>query len=126
MGFISDIDLVTSEVASAIIFAARNSGNDPIAWVTGNSMMPPARNFSVMEEIWQADYNRTEPVFDWVWEEVERKVEEANVYLACPDYDNALYAVDTARFEFIPGDFYAESLQDEWRPIEEWEMYDSE
>lgn len=124
MGKMKEIDIITSEVAEEIISAARNSGNDPIAWVTGNSYMPPARSFSAMEDIWQADYDRDEPLFDWVWEQVEEKVEEANVYLACPDYDNALYAVDMNRFQYRDNEFGTEDFGDDLQ--DEWEMYDSE
>lgn len=120
MSKMSDIDILTSEIAEEIISAARNSGDEPVVFVTGNSYMPPARSFSAMEEIWQEDYERDEPVFDWVWELVEEKVEEANVYLGCSDYDNALYAVDMNRFQFNESDTEATDLQDEW------EMYDSE
>lgn len=118
---LSDIDILTSEVAAEIIDAARNSGNDPIAWVTGNAMMPPARSFSAMKEIWQEDYNRDEPVFDWVWEEIERKVAAAGVYVGCPEFDNALFAVDLNRWQFRDDDNFdgGDTLQDEWSKIDD-------
>jgi hypothetical protein len=30
-----------AEIARQIIEAARNSGPDPVVWITGNAMMPP-------------------------------------------------------------------------------------
>jgi hypothetical protein len=102
------------QIAESIIDDARNSGSDPIAWVTGNSYMPPMRSFALAETIWQAD--DTGEDFAWLVELVEKRLDRAHVALECPEYDNSLYAVDLARFEYVE-DESGETLQSDWRPI---------
>lgn len=108
------------EIADEMIAAARISGDDPIAWVTGNAFMPPLRSFSAAEAIWQAGFAGMVGTMD-AWEslsdELERILGEEKVYLACPDYDNALYVVDMARFEYAESDD-GENLQDEWKQVQ--------
>lgn len=105
------------EIAGEMIAAARNSGDDPIAWVTGNAYMPPLRSFAAAEEVWQASSGE---LMDDPWDaltcELERLLDEANVSMNCPEYDNALYVVDLARFEYAESDG-SETLQDDWKPI---------
>jgi hypothetical protein len=104
------------DVADQIIVAARTSGADPIAWVTSNAMMPPLRWFARAEHVWQAANNDDGELWAWFGELTEQHVADANVALECPEYDNMLYAVDLARFEYVgPAD--AETLQDDWRPV---------
>ena len=105
------------QIANEIIDAARTSGDDPIAWVTGNSYMPPLRSFTLAERVWQhaAPYDEGES-WELLTELVEKFLDDANVTLDCPDYDNALYAVDTARFEYEESED-GETLQSDWRPI---------
>lgn len=112
----AQIETAAREIADQIIDAARNSGSDPIAWVTSNAMMPPLRWYSAAEAIWQED--DTGEAFEYLGETVERYLSDASVALECPDYDNALYAVDLARFEYSKSED-SETLQDEWRPIEQ-------
>jgi hypothetical protein len=106
------------EIADEIIESARNSGDDPVAWVTGNRFMPPMRSFAVAEEIWQSSASTWADgeLFAELAELVESHCGEANIYLACPDYDNAYYAVDTARFEYKESEA-GETLQDDWKAI---------
>jgi hypothetical protein len=105
-------------IADEIISAARASGDDPIAWVTGNAYMPPMRSFPSAESIWQLPSNVAGEAWELLVELVEKRVDDASVALECPDYDNALYAVDTARFEYAEDQAEAaETLQGEWRPI---------
>ena len=107
------IETAASEIADSIVKDARGSGGDPIAWVTGNSYMPPLRSFSAAEQVWQADEDGED--FQYLSERVEAKLADAEVALECQDYDNALYAVDQRRFEYVddPGDH--ETLQQDWR-----------
>ena len=44
--------------------------------------------------------SRTASTFAWLVELVEGHLSDASVALECPEYDNALYAVDLARFEY--------------------------
>lgn len=108
------IEGAAQQIASEITTAARGSGSDPIAWVTGNAYMPPLRSFSAAEAVYQADEDGED--FARLTELVEQRLEKAGVTLECPDYDNALYAVDTRRFEYVddPGDH--ETLQQDWQP----------
>ena len=103
-----------AEISAEIITAARGSGSDPIAWVTGNSYMPPLRSFAAAEQVYQAD-DADGADFDELVHQVEQRLDDAGVTLECPDYDNALYAVDTRRFEYVddPGDH--ETLQQDWK-----------
>lgn len=102
------------DVADQIIVAARTSGPDPIAWVTNNAMVPPLRWFSRAEYVWQADNNRDGELWELFAGLVDEYTEDANVLLDCPECDNQLYAVDLARFEYVP-DENAETLQGDWR-----------
>jgi hypothetical protein len=118
------------EIADEIISAARTSGDDPIAWVTGNAYMPPLRSFTQAEQVWQmysdaetaAEYEAAADAWELLVELVESHVEDANVTLECPEYDNSLYAVDLNRFEYRESDAlysedaHGETLQDDWIP----------
>ena len=110
----TEIETAAREIADQITDAARNSGTDPIAWVTGNAMMPPLRWFTAAEAIWQEDTDGE--AFEYLTETVERYLGEAHVALECPDYDNALYAVDLARFEYVESED-GETLQSDWHPV---------
>ena len=107
------IEAAATEIAESVTEAARGSGSDPIAWVTGNAFMPPLRSFAAAERIWQDSPDGEG--FARLDELVEAKLGEAGVALECPDYDNALYAVDLRRFEYVedPGDH--ETLQQDWQ-----------
>lgn len=108
------LDETAREITASIIESARTSGDDPIAWVTGNSYMPPLRSFAAAEQVWQDDEDGED--FAYLTERVEARLADAQVALECPDYDNALYAVDLKRFEYVedPGDH--ETLQEDWKP----------
>lgn len=103
------------EIADSIISDARTL-HGPVVWVTGNSYVPPMRSFPQAETVWQSEENNDGELFAFLVEEVERHLDEANVYLTSPDYDNALYAVDTNRWEYDE-DATGDDLNDEWRPI---------
>lgn len=104
------------KIADSIIESARTSGSDPIAWVTGSSDVPPMRAFGLAERIWQDTGNDDGEAFAYLTELVEAHLSDARVALECPDYDNALYAVDLARFEYVE-DAPGETLQSDWQPI---------
>jgi hypothetical protein len=110
----AELNSAATEIASSITEAARGSGSDPIAWVTGNAYMPPLRSFSAAEKVWQDDSDGEN--FAHLHELVEARLADTDVALECPDYDNALYAVDLRRFEYVddPGDH--ETLQQDWQP----------
>lgn len=104
------------QVATYIIAPmARDSGTEPVVWLTGNSMVPPLRELTWAGVVWNLDLPELWEAF---CEGVESRLNELNVHMAAPDYDNALYVVDLSRFEYVDEPDAADSLQDEWRPTE--------
>lgn len=114
-----DIRGIAGRIAGSIIADARASDR-PIAWLTGNSYFPAFRSFAEAEHVWGAQYDRDEEIFPFLVEEVERHLDKAEVFMASPDYDNCLFAVDQKRWTctFIdhPSVF---DMNDEWESIEE-------
>jgi hypothetical protein len=111
------------QIADSIIFNARTSGDDPIVFVTGNSYVPPLRSFALAEQVWELMYTTSsgQDAYALLEELVERYLDDADVALECPEYDDALYAVDLARFEYRENDA-AQYLQDDWFPVtSEWD-----
>lgn len=93
---------------------ARESGSEPITFITGNSHMPPLRAFGVSEEVWDLNDAR---LWEAYVEGLDERLQELQVEMACPEYDNALYVVDLARFEHVDEeDQDGDDLQSEWRP----------
>ena len=103
------------EIADSIIEDARTV-HGPVVWITGNAYMPPLRSITLAERVYQADNNRDGELFAWLVEMVEDRLRDANVTLECPDYDNALYAVDMNRWRYIGDDdgHDADDLNDDW------------
>lgn len=100
------------EVSDEIIAWAQHS-TAPVAWVTGNAYMPPLRSFPEAETVWDAANNEDGELFQWFAELVENNMDAANVLLDCPEYDNALYAVDLNRWQYRE-DPDGEDLNGEW------------
>lgn len=100
------------QTAAYVIDMARTSLDEPVVFVTGNSYMPPARSFAGADLIYGADLD----LWELYWDLVQDKLSEAQVYIACPDYDNAIYAVDLRRWQWRDIDEYLENLSDEWEP----------
>lgn len=110
-----DFRIVAEHVADDIARAARAS-EQPVVFVTGNAYMPPIRSFPEAEALWQDD--PTGAAFELFTEALDARLELANVLLECPDYDNALYAVDLARWQRTEDAEDAEDLNDEWEPAD--------
>ena len=108
-----DIYQVARKIADSIIETARLSGDDPIAWITGNSYAPPLRSFPEAETIWQSAENDDGELFEALSDAIDRILDNEHVYMTSPEYDNALYAVDLTRFTHADGDDH-ETLQDDW------------
>lgn len=100
-----------------IVPIARESGGEPVVFITDNSFMPPLRAFSISDTVWQAT---SDPNVMDLWsayvEGLERALDEARVLMECPEYDNALYVVDLARFEHVE-DGDSDTLSGDWTPI---------
>lgn len=105
------------EVADAIISDARTL-HGPVVWITSNAYMPPMRDILQAEYVYQAENNRDGELWAWFVEMVEGTLRDNMVALECPDYDNALYAVDLNRWQYREGADDAEDLNDEWEPRE--------
>ncbi|HEY1705496.1 MAG TPA: hypothetical protein VGG75_37905 [Trebonia sp.] len=113
-------------IASSMTADARASA-EPVAWVTGNSYMPPLRSFPEAERVWQADNGARSSwpalhgaaIWDTLVEEVERLLAAANVYMSVPDYDNAVYCVDMNRWQYREDGATGDDINDEWeeRPV---------
>lgn len=106
--------LATIDAAEAILIA-RASNDGPIEWITGNSYMPPLRAFGNAETVWQAP-DADNDLWTAYFETFEKLLDDASVYLGCPEYDNSLYVVDLLRWEFIDEPDLAETLTEEWQP----------
>jgi hypothetical protein len=112
-------------IARSITASARAS-DCPVAWVTGNSYLPPLRSFTDADRVWHADngvHSADEFAGPAVWEElastVHRLLDEAGVYLGSPDYDNALYAVDLRRWRYASDEEgMSDDLNDDYERIE--------
>lgn len=91
---------------------------EPIVMLTGNSMAPTYRAIDKLDDIWQADTNG-EYIHE-LWQMVERKCFESDIYLGTVEDDGSIYAVDTSRWE--PSEAAenneAESIHDEWTAID--------
>lgn len=101
--------IILDDVHAAVDMVRGEIG--PIVWLTGNAFMPPLRAWGRAEEVWKLDDDGD--AFIYYAEEFERMLENHNIYVTCPEYDNALYAVDMARWAWA-GEDDAEELRDEW------------
>jgi hypothetical protein len=108
-------ELAARDIAAYMVDLARTSGAEPIVFVTSNNYMPPLRSFSAAEEIWQAaNYDDGTDLFGYLYELLEDILQDADVYLGEPEYDNSLYVVDLRRFQAIEDPENAETLDGEW------------
>jgi hypothetical protein len=116
---------IAEEIAGSIIQDARNV-EGPVVWITGNSYMPPLRSVTQAERVYQADNNHGGELWTYLVETLEALLERANVYLGSPDYDNALYAVDMRRWQWVdpddPQNNDTDDLNLEWERIPETEQ----
>jgi hypothetical protein len=109
------------EVADTIIHEARTL-HGPVVWITGNAYVPPLRSITSAELVWNAANNSDGELFAWFGEMVEAHLAEAEVAMECPEYDNALYAVDLKRWQYrddddvYDGTAEYDDLNDEWEP----------
>jgi hypothetical protein len=110
-----DVRSIAREISASIISDARNMAG-PVVWVTGNSYMPPLRSIAAAERVWQAANNDDGELWAFLVEQVETQLSDASVALECPDYDNALYAVDLRRWRYVE-DAAGDDLNDEWEAI---------
>ena len=108
---------IAREIADSIIEDARTEPG-PVVWITGNAYVPPLRSIPQAEYVWQAENNEDGELFAWLTEMVEDHLSAASVLLECPDYDNALYAVDLRRWQYRDTDEPVEDLNEEWEPVD--------
>jgi hypothetical protein len=112
-----EIEDIAKSIAEDMIGSARDSVT-PVCFVTGNSYVPSLRSYPQAETVWQAAYDDnddTDPdLFGYLYELLEDILEEADVYLGQPEYDNSLYVVDLRRFQAIEDPENAETLNGEW------------
>lgn len=132
------IQWAKEDASTAIVLARHPATTTPIIWLTSNRFMPPLRAFGKAEEVWQAgdDVEGMNDYYDSAWmvyvEVFEEELSQADVYLGCPEYDNALYVVDMQRWrlkdmwEEKSGESLREAerknagltLEDEWEKVD--------
>lgn len=108
---------IARRIADSLIANAR-SLHGPVVWVTGNAYMPPFRDLGEAERVWNADNNRDGGLFAFLVETVEDHLSAASLALESPEWDNALYVVDLARWQYREDADDAEDLNDEWEPVD--------
>lgn len=102
--------LLGREVAE---FVRADGRNEPIVWLTGNSMFPPLRSYTAAERVFTL---RDEIAWEQFCEGFDKALDDAQVFCTCPEYDNALYAVDMLVWERVE-DAKGDDLADEWKRI---------
>lgn len=118
-----EVQEAAAGIAELIITAVRDS-EGPVVWVTGNSYMPPLRSFPYAERVYQDPGNHDGEQFAYLVQLVESNLAAASVYLDCPEFDNALYAVDLKRWKYrddddvYDGTAEYDNLEDEWERIQ--------
>jgi hypothetical protein len=105
---------IALEIAQDMIAVARAS-REAVTFVTGNSFMPPLRSYAAADLVWNADNGggANGELWETLVEELERILNQAGVYLDRPEYDNALYVVDLARWQYRE-EATGDDLNDEW------------
>jgi hypothetical protein len=109
------IEPVAKRIADSLIADARQC-DGPVVFVTGNSYMPPGRSFTEAEHVCQSSMNDEGEAYESLWERIQGYLQDANVYLGSPEYDNCLYVVDMNRWEYTE-DSAGDDLSDEWKEI---------
>lgn len=115
-----NLEQLGSLIAKDVIAPTARDSATPVVFITGNSYMPPIRDLEDVEAIWQADTNGE--YFAILVEAIESRLAMEMVYLAQPEYDNALYVVDLKRWQFkeLSQDECndIDDINDEWEPLE--------
>lgn len=94
---------------------ARESGDEAVVFITGNSFMPPIRSFDEVDELYQTECD-VDPFVSFM-EALENELVKLDVYMASPEYDNCLYVVDLRRFEYVGDDQGNDNINDDWKII---------
>jgi hypothetical protein len=106
------------QVATYLIApAAKNSGEEALTFIAGNSYMPPLREIGPSEDVWQIDECEMFSSWESYVDGITTRLDELQVYMAMPEGDNSLYVVDLERFQAVDDPDGLESLEGSWRPI---------
>lgn len=103
------------QVASYRIAPIARESSEPVVFITGNSHVPSLRAYDVSEEVWNLD---DAGVWEAYSEAILERCAEMQIYIAEPEYDNALYVVDLARFQYVGDASESDTLNGEWEPFE--------
>lgn len=117
----ANAERMATEDAKWIIESARATHvHEPCVWLTGNAFVPAIRSFENAEKLWQQNEiaYKGMTAFEVYCETIENLLDEADVYMTSPEWDNALYCVDLARFQSVE-DPSGDSINDEWELIED-------
>lgn len=110
-------------LARDVLAPIARQSEQPIAWVTGNSMMPPLREIEYVEDLFALDAD-SDTTNATAWEILNQAIDNEltglNVSMDAPEHDNALYVVDTSRWERKDAndEDVGDDMNDEWRPVE--------
>jgi hypothetical protein len=99
------------------------ANTNAVTWITGNRYMPPIRDLAEAERLWVAldtDTDMGGELWGLFMEAIEQRLTELDVLMDAPEYDNALYVVDTSRWERKDAndEDVGDDMNDEWRAIE--------
>jgi hypothetical protein len=111
------VEASAKQLAHELTADARNLAG-PVTWVTGNQYVPALRSFPSAEAVYR--------LVDWeLWdlfrETLEAELDSADVTMMSPDYDNSLFVVDLARWEFTETPnpaFDPDDINSEWKPVD--------
>ncbi len=98
---------------------AQASGrSEAVVMLTGNAMFPTYRALDYIELIWQEDTSGE--FIHELWEAIERKCQEANVYIDTVEDDGSIYVVDMDHWERSEAaeNETVETLNEEWSWID--------
>lgn len=110
----TEIIPASQALATRIIEGVR-SEEGPVVWLMGNAYLPPARSFPEFEYFWNHPDNEDGVLAEAFWFAVTARVADADVELFTPEYDNAIYGVNLARWEYVDSDEAFDDLNDEWQ-----------
>jgi hypothetical protein len=96
-----------------------DGNNEPIVMLTSNNFVPAYRSFDQIEAIWQEDDSGV--YIHEMWERIERKCLDAEVFIGYPEHDNCIYGVDMRKWEqseASANDEPIDDMNDEWSRID--------
>lgn len=117
-----DIDQYAGLVVRDVIAPVARESEHPIEWLTSNRYMPAIRDLDRMDDFYTAieDGHVFAKMAHDVWvmlvEAIESECEKQQIFMASPEWDNALYVVDLKRWELSENED-GDNMNDDWVPV---------